>query len=120
MIKDLILVGVGGGAGSALRYLTGRLVQQGTFPWATFTVNVAGSFIIGILAAKLTQTGGYSDTCKLLFITGFCGGFTTFSAFSLENINLLQQGKLGMALSYTFASIIVSLLACFAVLKLFT
>ena len=88
-MKALLLVGAGGFAGSALRYLISRLmlpwVVSSGFPFSTLTVNVAGSLLIGALMGL-----GLSDGWALLCIVGFCGGFTTFSTFSLETVTLLS------------------------------
>jgi len=88
----ILMVALGGAAGSVLRYLLGLWVTRavgGGFPWGTLLINVAGSFIIGWLA-----TGARPDavTMRLLLMVGFCGGFTTFSSFSLQTLELLQQG----------------------------
>ncbi len=88
----ILMVAVGGAAGSVLRYLVGLWVARlaGTgFPWGTLLINIVGSFIIGWLA-----TGARPDavTMRLLLMVGFCGGFTTFSSFSLQTLELLQQG----------------------------
>ena len=88
----VLLVALGGAAGSVLRYWLGLLVARFTgpgFPWGTLLINIVGSFIIGWLA-----NGARPDavTLRLLLMVGFCGGFTTFSSFSLQTLELLQQG----------------------------
>ena len=91
MLKSILLVGVGGAAGSMLRYLTALLVNRyanSHFPWATFTVNILGCFLIGLLFGLLDKQQVANQNIRLLLITGFCGGYTTFSAFSIENLNL--------------------------------
>src|SRR5690606_31151778 len=103
MFKTLLIVGLGGGIGSAFRYLTSVLTDkyiQTSFPWATFLVNVIGCLIIGILVGVFTKQQLQHTELKLLFITGFCGGFTTFSTFALENIKLFQSGNSLLALLY--------------------
>ncbi|MDR1259055.1 MAG: fluoride efflux transporter CrcB [Tannerellaceae bacterium] len=94
MIKQLLLVCIGGGAGSALRFLisfvTGRCGPAGLFPLATFIVNVTGCILIGLLIGFADRYEVLDRNMKLLLITGFCGGYTTFSTFSLENIQLLE------------------------------
>ena len=109
-MKALLLVGAGGFAGSALRYLISRLmlpwaVSSG-FPFSTLTVNVAGSLLIGALMG-LGLSGGWA----LLCIVGFCGGFTTFSTFSLETVTLLRAGSYLPAALYMWSSVVLSIAA---------
>jgi CrcB protein len=113
MIKNLLLVGLGGGIGSMLRYGSSLLIQSKLFPYATLAVNITGSFIIGIVFAMSIKEEALLNNWKLFLATGICGGFTTFSAFSLENMGLLQSGKYGMALTYIFLSIILGIGATF-------
>ena len=94
MLKAMFLAGIGGFVGTCLRFLTGRLCAAlfGTaLPWATFTVNMSGSLLIGVLFGLAERTQVLSPQVSLLLITGFCGGFTTFSTFSNEMFLLLQQ-----------------------------
>ncbi len=114
MIKNLLLVGLGGGLGSILRYVTGLVITTKLFPYATLTVNIIGSFIIGIIFALALKEQDLLSNWKLFLATGFCGGFTTFSAFSLENMGLLQSGKTGLALMYIVLSIVLGIAATFA------
>lgn len=112
-MKQIILVGLGGGVGSILRYITSVITLKyysSTFPLATFIVNIVGCLIIGVLVG-LFDKNILSDDLKLLLITGFCGGYTTFSAFSLENILLLQSGHYLILITYIVASVLVSLFA---------
>ena len=109
-MKALLLVGAGGFAGSALRYLISRLmlpwaVSSG-FPFSTLTVNVAGSLLIGALMG-LGLSGGWA----LLCIVGFCGGFPTFSTFSLETVTLLRAGSYLPAALYMWSSMVLSIAA---------
>ena len=85
MFKAMIIAGCGGFIGTCLRFLTGKLAQHlchTPFPWGTFTVNIVGSFIIGILFGMAEKTHLISPSMNVLLITGFCGGFTTFSSFA--------------------------------------
>jgi len=100
-----LLVFVGGGLGALLRYLAALLVEG---PLATFAVNVSGSFAIGLLAAAIPLE---ESNLRLFFLTGLLGGFTTFSAFSLDALNFARQGELGAAAAYVLASLFVSLAA---------
>jgi CrcB protein len=113
MIKHVLLVGLGGGIGSIFRYLTTQLTAKyylNTFPLATFITNILGCFIIGLCIGYFSnnQTDG---NLKLLFITGFCGGYTTFSTFAAENITLLQNQNYLTLVVYTLASVLIGLLA---------
>ncbi len=114
MMKSILIVFFGGGVGSAFRYLTSLMTDkyiQNAFPWATFLVNVFGCLIIGILIGFFTKQQVESTDLKLLFVTGFCGGFTTFSAFALENIKLFQSGNSLLALLYIALSVLLGILA---------
>lgn len=112
MLTKILLVGLGGGAGSILRFLASAYINRWnitTFPLGTFLVNVMGCLIIGFL---LGVTGkAFNEDIKLLLVTGFCGGYTTFSTFSSENLFLLQNGNYLMLVIYILASIIIGLLA---------
>src|SRR5690606_12719122 len=86
-------------------------LAQSAFPWATFIVNVLGCLIIGILVGFFTKQQIENSDLKLLFVTGFCGGFTTFSAFALENIKLFQTENSLLALLYIALSVILGVFA---------
>ena len=108
MIRNLLLVALGGAAGSVLRYLLSGL--NTSFPWGTFTVNVLGSLMIGLLVGLMSK-GVLSPEMKLLLVTGLCGGFTTFSTFANESFGMMKAGDaLQMAL-YVGASVVVGILA---------
>lgn len=112
MFKSVILVGIGGFIGSALRYLISHLMSvqwQTVFPYGTFFVNLAGSFILG-LVISYTFTHNFSQEIRLLLAVGFCGSFTTFSSFSYEFMSLLQNGHTGYAFLYAFGSLILGFL----------
>ena len=116
MIKQILLVGLGGGAGSILRYLVSFLTNKYnslSFPLATFIVNISGCLIIGLLVGLSLKHTEVSPNLKLLLMTGFCGGYTTFSAFSLENMQLLQQGNYGIMITYTLTSILLGVAAVY-------
>lgn len=113
MLKNLLLVGLGGGLGSMLRYAATLVINSKYFPYATLAVNITGSFIIGIVFAMSIKDETFLNNWKLFVATGICGGFTTFSAFSLENMDLLQSGKIGMAATYIVISVVAGILATF-------
>lgn len=111
MLKHLLLVGIGGGFGSMLRYLTSVVTirfYDDAFPLATFVVNSIGCFILGLVVGI---PGGITQDARLLFVAGFCGGFTTFSAFAFENVRLFQNNSHLIALSYIGLSVLTGLLA---------
>ena len=112
MIRELLAVGCGGAAGSIVRYLLSGGIMAGKtllgFPAGTFTVNAAGSLLIGILLEATS-----SETLGWLLIVGFCGGFTTFSTFSLETVGLIKSGHIVLALVYVLLSTVLGVLACF-------
>ncbi|NTS41167.1 fluoride efflux transporter CrcB [Flavisolibacter sp. BT320] len=109
-------IALGGAAGSLLRYGCSRWLNGPAFPYGTLAVNITGSFLIGLLWAVFSRQS--DETARLLLITGFCGGFTTFSAFSLEGLQMLQQGRFAPFFIYTFATIIFGLLATYTGFKL--
>ena len=109
------MVALGGAVGASARYLTGlaaiRLIGPG-FPWGTLIVNIAGSFLMGVLVVALAELGG--NRFAPLLMTGLLGGFTTFSAFSLDAVTLYERGAIGTAALYVSASVVLSLAALFA------
>jgi len=112
-MKQLLLVFIGGGVGSALRFGVGKWlkVPPGAFPISTFGVNLLGCFIIGFLMGWGFKNQALNENQSLLLITGFCGGFTTFSAFAAENQLFLKNGDYVPFLIYTLASLIIGVLA---------
>lgn len=119
----LFLVFLGGSIGAGLRHgvnLAAEHYLGARFPWGTLTVNIAGSFLIGVLAAWFAFRGERVSTqsLRLFLTTGILGGFTTFSAFSLDFVQLSQRGETMLAAGYVVASVALSLLAIFAGLRL--
>jgi len=112
-MKEIAIVFLGGGLGSALRFGVGKLLISSTskFPTATFLVNMMGCLLIGLLIAFFSKSE--NNFYKLLLVTGFCGGFTTFSTFSNETILLLKNNQTVLAVIYILSSLIVGLLATF-------
>lgn len=117
MTKILIYIFLGGGTGSVLRYAVQQLLHERimpyTFPWATFAVNITGSFLIGLFYSLAARTG-MSQEVRLFLTAGLCGGFTTFSTFSYDGLELLRQGMPLTYIVYTAASITLGLLAAYA------
>ncbi len=117
MVKNLLLVGFGGAAGSMLRYSIQRLVNVPAFPYGTLTVNIAGCFLIGLLWG-LTTKSGITQSTGLFLMSGFCGGFTTFSAFTYEGVQMIQDNRLLLFSGYIAASVFGGLMATFYGYKL--
>jgi CrcB protein len=122
MIKEIFWVGLGGGIGSILRYLTSKLVinKIGSFyfPLSTFTVNIVGCLLIGILVGLSSKNHILDNRMQLLLITGFCGGFTTFSTFSVENFQMYEAGNYLSLAFYILLSVIVGFIAVWAGMNL--
>jgi len=120
MFATLLQVAIGGAIGASARYLTNvgamRLIGPG-FPWGTLAVNILGSFLMGVLVVFLA----HKDATRLapFMVTGILGGFTTFSAFSLDVMTLIERGQINLALFYGFASVLLSLGAIAMALVLF-
>lgn len=114
MLRALLLVGLGGFLGSISRYLVKVVMDKyisETFPYATLSVNLIGCFMIGLLFGWL-QRGNIGDNTWLILATGFCGAFTTFSTFALENNMLLDNKQPASSIVYMIISIVVGLLLC--------
>ena len=114
MFKTIIYVAIGGAAGSVLRFLTTILVAKfwsNQFPLATFIANVTGCFLIGLIIGVLTKNQLEESNLKWFLVTGFCGGFTTFSALGMENYNLFQSNNSLLAFGYIASSILLGLVA---------
>ena len=117
-LKPLLLVFLGGGLGSVLRLLVfhaSRLILPASFPWGTMIVNVVGGLAAGAIAAALVaRSAGGSDAASVFLLTGVLGGFTTFSAFSLDAVLLWQRGATGEAVAYVLGSVLLSIAAAAA------
>lgn len=109
-MKEFLLVGAGGAIGSMLRYAGNLLYNSKSFPVTTFLINIIGSFVIGLVIGYSVKYQS-STNWKLFLATGICGGFTTFSAFSFENLVLLQNGKFFTCLLYIAGSVVLGIAA---------
>jgi CrcB protein len=111
---SILAVAVGGAIGSVARYLvavgSARLFGF-TFPWGTLIVNVFGSFILGALAGAFALKWDASQATRIMLTVGFCGGFTTFSTFSLDFIHLVERGAWGAGVFYGLASVVLSIVS---------
>lgn len=115
LVKTILLVGSGGFIGSIARYGLQRIAEKlhWTFPIGTLIVNLAGCFAIGLVYGLSDRSRWLTEDWKLFLAVGICGGFTTFSSFSYENIKLLREGQYGLALLYIAASVVLGLALTF-------
>ena len=116
MIKNLLLVALGGAVGSVGRYLVSKWLE-GSFPWGTLTVNTVGCLLIGFLTGLVTK-GALTPEMKLLLVTGFCGGFTTFSTFANESFSMMKASDAMLAAIYIGVSVAVGVFAVYVGLQI--
>ena len=115
-LKNILLVLVGSGIGGASRYIIADFIKQKyspKYPLGTCLINIVGCFIIGLVLGYYTKNTTENTDIKLLLTTGFCGGFTTFSAFAAENLYLIKSGNQLTALFYIILSVLLGILATF-------
>ena len=113
MIKSILIVGCGSFIGGALRFLVSTLMKNesaSSFPIGTLLVNILGCFLIGVIYGLFVRYSTTSHMLCLLLTTGFCGGFTTFSTFANESLQMLQAGNVGGFIGYVAASVILGIL----------
>lgn len=113
MIRYMLLAGIGGFVGTCLRYLTGKLCHLwalGGFPLGTFVVNIIGSFLIGALLGLAEKENMLSPAANVMLVTGFCGGFTTFSSFADDIFLLMQHKQWSIFAVYTALSLVLGVL----------
>jgi CrcB protein len=118
---NYVLVFVGGGLGATLRHFVNVTCARGlgtAFPYGTFFINITGSTVMGLIAGYLAFKGEASQPWRLFVMTGILGGYTTFSAFSLDTALLYERGEIGLALFYVLGSVIFSIAGLFAGLAL--
>jgi len=118
MIKNIFLVGLGGALGSVARFTLTHLNKSISFPYATLFINITGSLLIGMIIGLSLKENGLHANWKIFLSSGLCGGFTTFSAFSFENMQLIQQGKWMMAMLYILCSVALGIAGAFLGFKL--
>ena len=112
ILKSIFIVGIGSFIGGAIRYIISTLMKSScnTFlPWGTLTINLLGCFTIGIIYALFSKHTSTSNSLFLLLTTGFCGGFTTFSTFANESLQMLQNGNISGFITYILLSLIAGL-----------
>ena len=114
-MKSFLLVFLGGGLGSGLRYLVTITMNQYSkvLPFGTFTVNVLGCLLIGLILGYAQKENTLTSNQTILLATGFCGGFTTFSAFANENLELIKNGEIFNLSFYIIGSVLIGILAVF-------
>ena len=120
-MKQLLLIALGGAGGALCRYGLVNLIsqiQQGKFPYGTLSVNVIGSFLIGIMYVLIAEKVALHPDWRSILIVGFLGAFTTFSTFSLEAITLLENGQIMTAFTYIVSSLIMCLLVAWVAITL--
>lgn len=119
-MQAYILVMIGGAIGAAARFGLARAIPhtQAGWPWHTFLANVLGGLLMGLLTAYVMRSGAAGENARLFAGVGLLGGFTTFSAFSLEMAQMVERGELALAGGYALSSVLVALLALFAGLAL--
>jgi len=122
MFKDILFVGLGGGIGSIMRFLTSRftarLVAAQWLFLGTLAANLIGCFLIGILSGWMLSHMPDNQPFRLLFIVGFCGGYTTFSTFAFENYRLIEMNQWGILLLYLTASVVLGIIAVWLGMKM--
>jgi fluoride exporter len=116
-----LLVFIGGGLGASLRHAVNLMSARGlgtAFPYGTFIINITGSIVMGLIAGYLALKGEASQPWRLFLMTGILGGYTTFSAFSLDTALLYERGEVGLAVFYVVGSVVISIVGLFAGLAL--
>jgi len=116
MIRTLLIVGTGGFIGTVLRYLVqvyAEKLMNSTFPLGTLLVNIAGSFLIGVIYAFAEKGNLMNSEWRIFLAVGICGGFTTFSTFAMDNLNLMKDNSLLQLMLYTGGSLFLGIMAVY-------
>ncbi len=121
-MKEYLIVGIGGAVGSMARYFSSgyflHSFPNARFPWGTFFVNLLGCLLIGVCAGMIEKTSHLNAELRLALITGLLGGFTTFSAFSIESLQLFREGAVVLGIIYTVSSVALGILSAYMGLRL--
>jgi CrcB protein len=116
-MRLVLAVALGSAVGGVARFLLSAWLEQRSatsFPWATLLINISGSLLLGFLATWTYETAGVPADVRALLTTGLCGGYTTFSTFSLETVALIEEGLFGRAAAYIVLSVVVSIVGAYA------
>jgi fluoride exporter len=105
-MKSLLFISIGGFFGTALRFTLGLFLPYSSWPWSTFIVNMMGCFFMGLFIG-MSQKYHFSDNIRLILCTGFCGGFTTFSALALENLSFIEKHNFLVSAFYILISVLI-------------
>jgi len=121
MLKEIIAVFIGGGIGSILRFLVNKIeiISENNFPYSTFISNFLGCFILGLVLGYFIKSENPNSVLFVFLTVGLCGGFTTFSSFSYENLQLLQNGEILTFLVYLLGSLIVGIISVYIGMLIF-
>tara|TARA_B100000945_G_C20222292_1_gene521188 strand:- start:227 stop:601 length:375 start_codon:yes stop_codon:yes gene_type:complete len=116
MLKEIIAVFVGGGLGSVLRFLVNKIeiISENNFPYSTFISNFLGCFILGLVLGYFIKNENPNSILFVFLTIGLCGGFTTFSSFSNESLELIQNGEIFTFLTYSLSSLVVGIVSVYA------
>ncbi len=117
---NLLLIFIGGGLGSLARFGISKWLNPpvGGFPWGTLAANTLACLVLGLVAVLISQKSGISKELQAMILIGFCGGFSTFSTFSMETLRMIQNGQWLMATAYVFLSLLSCLFILAAVAKM--
>ena len=116
MLKEVIAVFIGGGLGSVLRFLVNKIeiISDNNFPYSTFISNFLGCFILGLVLGYFIKNENHNSILFVFLTVGLCGGFTTFSSFSNESLQLIQNGEILTFLTYLVGSLVVGIVSVYA------
>ena len=113
LLKNILLAGVGGFLGTVFRYVLALLIKTNIFPLATLLINISGSFLLGLILGYAAKSGQMESGFRIFMAIGFCGGYTTFSSFSYENVQLLKAGEYGYFFLYVGGSLVIGIFATY-------